>query len=63
MLPQGCPALLTPAEVARMHRVDRKTVSKWETAGRVTAIRTVGGHRRFPSAQFAGILAVTGWPV
>lgn len=47
--------LLTPSEVARLFRVDPKTVTRWATAGRIPStpdgrpgsIRTVGGHRRF----------------
>jgi excisionase family DNA binding protein len=40
-------ALLTPAEVARLFRVNPKTVTRWARAGKLTAIRTLGGHRRF----------------
>jgi excisionase family DNA binding protein len=43
-------ALLTPAEVATMFRVDPKTVTRWAKAGKLTSIRTLGGHRRFPRA-------------
>ena len=38
--------LLTPAEVAAMFRVDPKTVTRWAKAGKLTSIRTLGGHRR-----------------
>ncbi|MGQ0615609.1 MAG: BldC family transcriptional regulator [Acidimicrobiia bacterium] len=40
-------ALLTPAEVAALFRVNPKTVTRWARAGKLTAIRTLGGHRRF----------------
>ena len=40
-------ALLTPAEVAALFRVNPKTVTRWARAGKITAIRTLGGHRRF----------------
>ena len=40
-------ALLTPAEVAAMFRVDPKTVTRWAKAGKLTSIRTLGGHRRY----------------
>ncbi|HTY72966.1 MAG TPA: BldC family transcriptional regulator [Actinomycetes bacterium] len=43
--------LLTPAEVAVLFRVDPKTVSRWARAGKLTAIRTLGGHRRFRAAE------------
>ena len=35
----------TPAEVAAMFRVDPKTVTRWAKAGKLTSIRTLGGHR------------------
>ncbi len=44
----GAPeALLTPSEVAALFRVNPKTVTRWARAGKLTAIRTLGGHRRF----------------
>jgi excisionase family DNA binding protein len=44
---QPSESLLTPAEVAAMFRVDPKTVTRWANAGKLTTIRTLGGHRRF----------------
>lgn len=44
-------ALLTPAEVAALFRVNPKTVTRWARAGKITAIRTLGGHRRFRAAE------------
>jgi excisionase family DNA binding protein len=41
-------SLLTPAEVASMFRVDPKTVTRWAKADKLSAIRTLGGHRRYP---------------
>jgi excisionase family DNA binding protein len=43
--------LLTPAEVAALFRVNPKTVTRWARAGKITAIRTLGGHRRFRAAE------------
>ncbi len=43
--------LLTPAEVARMFRVSPKTVTRWSRAGKIRAVRTLGGHRRFYRAE------------
>ena len=44
-------SLLTPAEVAAMFRVDPKTVTRWAKAGKLTAIRTLGGHRRYRESE------------
>ena len=50
-------ALLTPAEVATMFRVDPKTVTRWAKAGKLSAIRTLGGHRRYSAAEVRGLLS------
>ena len=44
-------ALLTPAEVAALFRVNPKTVTRWARSGKLTAIRTLGGHRRFRASE------------
>ena len=44
-------ALLTPAELAAMFRVDPKTVARWAPAGKLSAVRTLGGHRRFRASE------------
>lgn len=44
-------ALLTPSEVAAMFRVNPKTVTRWAKAGKISAIRTLGGHRRFNATE------------
>jgi excisionase family DNA binding protein len=41
------PELLTPSEVAALFRVDVKTVTRWAKTGKLSSIRTVGGHRRY----------------
>ena len=52
MADQNAPdALLTPAEVAALFRVNPKTVTRWARAGKITAIRTLGGHRRFRASE------------
>ena len=43
--------LLTPSEVAVMFRVNPKTVTRWARSGKITAIRTLGGHRRFRASE------------
>ena len=48
--------LLTPAEVAALFRVDPKTVTRWAKAGKLTAIRTLGGHRRYRQSEVLGPL-------
>ena len=42
--PVGPDELLTPADVAAILYVDPKTVTRWAIAGKITAIRTPGGH-------------------
>ena len=43
--------LLTPREVAELFGVDPKTVTRWAKAGKLTSIRTLGGHRRFLKSE------------
>ena len=49
-------SLLTPAEVAALWKVDPKTVTRWAKAGKLTAIRTLGGHRRYREAEVKALL-------
>lgn len=56
--------LLTPAEVATMFRVDPKTVTRWAKSGKLTSIRTLGGHRRYRETEVRELLGgVPGHPV
>lgn len=48
--------LLTPGEVASLFRVDPKTVTRWAAAGRISSIRTPGGHRRFRESEVRALL-------
>jgi excisionase family DNA binding protein len=48
--------LLTPAEVAAMFRVDPKTVTRWAKAGKLSSIRTLGGHRRYHASEVEALL-------
>jgi excisionase family DNA binding protein len=48
--------LLTPAEVAALFRVDPKTVTRWAKAGKISSIRTLGGHRRFRETEVKELL-------
>jgi len=49
--------LLTPAEVAALFRVDPKTVTRWAKAGKLSSIRTLGGHRRYREAEVHALLS------
>ncbi|MBB2914918.1 excisionase family DNA binding protein [Streptosporangium becharense] len=55
--PVAIEPLLTPAEVATMFRVDPKTVTRWAKAGRLSTVRTLGGHRRYREAEVRSLLA------
>ena len=48
--------LLTPAEVAALFRVSPKTVTRWARSGKLTALRTLGGHRRFRASEVKDLL-------
>jgi len=52
----GTEVLLTPSEVAALFRVDPKTVTRWAKAGKLTAIRTLGGHRRYRKSEVQVLL-------
>ena len=54
--PPEAETLLTPSEVAALFRVDPKTVTRWAKAGKISAIRTLGGHRRFREAEILQLL-------
>ncbi len=49
-------ALLTPSEVAALFRVDPKTVTRWAKAGKISSIRTLGGHRRYRESEVRELL-------
>jgi len=49
--------LLTPSEVAAIFRVDPKTVTRWAKVGKLSSIRTLGGHRRFKEVEVRALLA------
>jgi excisionase family DNA binding protein len=51
--------LLTPLEVATLFRVDPKTVTRWAKAGKLTSIRTLGGHRRYKESEVKALLITT----
>jgi excisionase family DNA binding protein len=47
--------LLTPGEVATIFGVDPTTVSNWAKSGKLQAIRTLGGHRRFRVSEVRSV--------
>ena len=51
--------LLTPSEVATLFRVDPKTVTRWAKAGKITSIKTLGGHRRYRESEVKALLKST----
>lgn len=54
---QDIDELLTPSEVAKLFRVDPKTVTRWAKSGKLSAIRTLGGHRRYHAAEVHELLS------
>ncbi|MEA2506571.1 MAG: hypothetical protein QOH48_1189 [Actinomycetota bacterium] len=48
--------VLTLAEVAALFRVDPKTVRRWSKTGKLTTMRTVGGHRRYLAEEVRRLL-------
>lgn len=48
--------LLTTAQVAAIFHVDPKTVTRWAKAGKLRAVRTIDGHRRYYEADIRAIL-------
>jgi excisionase family DNA binding protein len=52
--------LLTPAEAARKLGVTPNTVTRWSRAGKISAIQTMGGHRRFRRAEIDRVLREAG---
>jgi excisionase family DNA binding protein len=53
--------LLTPAEVAALFRVDPKTVTRWAKAGKLSSIRTLGGHRRYSATEIRSLFEASEW--
>ena len=44
-------ALLSPSEVAALFRVGTKTVTRWAASGKLSSVRTLGGHRRYKKSE------------
>jgi excisionase family DNA binding protein len=43
--------LLTSSEVAERFSVHPQTVTRWHKSKKISAIRTLGGHRRFDAEE------------
>lgn len=48
--------LLRPGDVAKLFRVDPKTVTRWCQQGKIKSVRTPGGHRRILRSSVTAIL-------
>ncbi len=48
--------LLRPGQVAALFQVSRRTISDWARAGKLEAIITPGGHRRFRARHVRALL-------
>ena len=48
--------IITVGEAAKLLGVHSKTLSKWATEGKISHIRTLGGHRRFYLSQVMTVL-------
>lgn len=53
--------LLTPGQVAKLLQVAPQTVARWNRLGRIDAVRTPGGHRRYRETDVHALLKA--WPV
>lgn len=52
--------LLTPGEVAALFRVDPKSVTRWAQSGKLSRLRTPGGHARFRESEVRALLEKEG---
>ncbi|GAA4492026.1 hypothetical protein GCM10023191_027090 [Actinoallomurus oryzae] len=60
MLPDEFPPnddLLKPREVAELFGVRTTTIARWAREGRLSPLRTPGGHRRYSRASLRALLA------
>jgi excisionase family DNA binding protein len=51
----GAEEFLTPAQAAAILHVSPQTISRWAKEGRIGAIVTLGGHRRFRAEEIRAI--------
>jgi excisionase family DNA binding protein len=55
--PGGSETFLLPAPAAAKFGVTVQTLRNWARAGKISAIRTLGGHRRYREAEVSRLLA------
>ena len=48
--------LLRPGQVAALFQVNRRTITDWARAGKLSSIITPGGHRRFRAREVRRLL-------
>jgi excisionase family DNA binding protein len=46
---------LLPAAAAALLKVDPRTVARWASEGKITAQRTLGGHRRYDEPEIRAL--------
>ena len=51
--------LLPPQKVARQFGVKTKTLRGWANEGKISARRTLGGHRRYRESEVRALVAAT----
>ncbi|MGQ9550744.1 MAG: helix-turn-helix domain-containing protein [Roseiflexus sp.] len=49
--------LLRQSEVEQNYRISKSTLHRWIREGKLTDRRTVGGHRRYDSAEIERLLS------
>lgn len=57
--------LLHPGEAADLFGVNRKTLARWVKSGKLSAIKTLGGHHRFKKSEVMAKLKLASerkWP-
>jgi len=54
--------VMTPAEASEVLGVSPRTLSRWAREGRIRAIVTLGGHRRFIRTEIEAVARRMGLP-
>ncbi|MBF8187348.1 helix-turn-helix domain-containing protein [Nonomuraea sp. K274] len=54
---QTADRMLSRKDVATMCGVDPITVTRWANAGKLTSLRTAGGHRRYKESEVRNLMA------